>query len=214
MRLTDWPTTRCRSTGLSAVSVASGSRIRRLPSSVSRAMAGVSSLCRHRLPFVTLRSAAEHCRASAASSTRFCRTCAAAIRSGRAVTWMVSLAMVGPWLGVSDVSPSTNSTAAKAKSSSSAMICASAVRMPVPRSTWPQKATMRPSAVTQTYMSKASSGAASFWWSPFRGATTARIPLRLRSSRRDGGDVVSDVTRCPYPCLCQHLAATRALRPI
>src|SRR5882757_10279186 len=60
---------------------------------------------------------------------------------------MVSLAMVAPWLGTREVSPSTTTTRAKDTSSSSATIWPSAVRMPVPRSTWPLKAVTVPSCV-------------------------------------------------------------------
>ena len=42
---------------------------------------------------------------SAARASSTCRAVAAAWRSGFAVTWMVSLAIVGPWLGVRAVSP-------------------------------------------------------------------------------------------------------------
>ena len=48
---------------------------------------------------------------------------------------MLALAMVGPWSGVRRVSPRIISTCSNATSNSSATICASAVRMPVPRST-------------------------------------------------------------------------------
>jgi hypothetical protein len=45
---------------------------------------------------------------------------------------------VSHWSGVVAVSPITISTRSKGTSSSSAAICASAVRVPVPRSTLPQ----------------------------------------------------------------------------
>ncbi len=52
------------------------------------------------------------------------------------------------------ISPSTTTTRAKETSSSSATICPSAVRMPVPRSTWPLKAVTEPSAVMVMKVSK------------------------------------------------------------
>ncbi|CFM02516.1 Uncharacterised protein [Bordetella pertussis] len=70
------------------------------------------------------------------------------MRSGTAVIWIVALAIVGPWFGAASVCPSTISTRSNATSSSSATICASAVRTPVPRSTCPLNACTRPSART------------------------------------------------------------------
>jgi hypothetical protein len=72
---------------------------------------------------------------SAARASNQCRACAAARRKGAAWIWIDELAMVAPWLGARGVSPSTMLTRAIDTSSSSATICASAVRMPVPRST-------------------------------------------------------------------------------
>ncbi|CAB3716716.1 Uncharacterised protein [Achromobacter sp. 2789STDY5608633] len=86
-------------------------------------------------------AATPHCRAACAS--RCSRAWAAARRRGAAEIWMLALAMVGPWLGVALVCPSTISSRAIGTCSSSATICASAVRMPVPRSTWPLKASAR-----------------------------------------------------------------------
>jgi hypothetical protein len=57
-------------------------------------------------------------------------------------------------VGTRVVSPSTTTTRAKDTSSSSATICPSAVRMPVPRSTWPLKAVTEPSAVMLMKVSK------------------------------------------------------------
>ena len=90
---------------------------------------------RGRLRSSALRPAAPAARPRARSESA--RACAAALRSGTAVIWMVSLAIVAPWFGTMAVSPSTTTTRAKETSSSSATIWPSAVRMPVPRSTWP-----------------------------------------------------------------------------
>jgi hypothetical protein len=52
-----------------------------------------------------------------------------------ALSWIVSLAIVGPWSAATALSPSTIATRPKETSSSSAMICADPVAMPAPRST-------------------------------------------------------------------------------
>ena len=61
-----------------------------------------------------MRSAAGTPRVSAARATRKWRACAAARRSGLALSWIVSLAMVGPWSGATALSPSTIATRTKA----------------------------------------------------------------------------------------------------
>jgi len=73
---------------------------------------------------------------------------AAAVSASRAVAqawricmppfWIERLPNVMPWSGVSSVSPWITSTRAIGTESSSAAICASAVRKPVPRSTLPE----------------------------------------------------------------------------
>ena len=71
-----------------------------------------------------MRSAAGTPSASAALPMSQWRACAAAICRGLALSWMVSLAMVGPWSGATALSPSTIATRSNATSSSSATICA------------------------------------------------------------------------------------------
>ncbi len=74
--------------------------------------------------------------------------------------------------------------AANATSSSSATICASAVRMPVPRSTWPLKAATPPDTETMTKGSSASALASSTE-APGLSGSDHGDRSRLFSSRRD-----------------------------
>jgi hypothetical protein len=95
---------------------------------------------------------------SEASFISICRASAAACRIGMASFCMVLLALVVPWSGVREVSPITMVTRSRSTSSSSATIWASAVRMPVPRSTRPVKQVTPPSGLTASHESIRSFG--------------------------------------------------------
>jgi hypothetical protein len=81
------------------------------------------------------------------------RAVAAAWRSCTPATWMDRLPHVGPWSGVNAVSPSINFTLASDTSSSSATICGSAMRIPVPMSTLPVYMVTEPSLCTARKLS-------------------------------------------------------------
>ncbi len=75
---------------------------------------------------------------SAARPSSAARAVAAAWRICMPPICTDRLPKVGPWSGVSRVSPCTTSTLDIGTESSSAAICAIAVRTPVPRSTLPE----------------------------------------------------------------------------
>src|SRR6266852_4729558 len=123
------------------------------------------------------------------------RAVAAACRSCTPATWMERLPQVGPWSGVSAVSPSISLIFSTRTSSSSATICGSAIRMPVPRSTLPVYIVTVPFLWTARKLSTWSS-ATGFVWPPIwagvsraRLKPTMRAPVPIRNSRR----VVSSV---------------------
>jgi hypothetical protein len=71
------------------------------------------------------------------------RAVAAACRICTPPRMMPLLPAVGPWSGVSAVSPSIIAMRSTATPSSSAAICGIAMRRPCPRSTFPQKIVIR-----------------------------------------------------------------------
>src|SRR6185369_7619706 len=120
------------------------------------------------------------------------RAVAAAWRSCMPATWTDRLPHVGPWSGVSAVSPSTSFTRSSATSSSSATICGSATRRPVPRSTLPVYIVTVPSRWMARKLSTWSRATGLAWARTSRGArlkATTRAPVPSRNSRR----VVSSV---------------------
>ncbi len=191
-RCTDWPTTRYSATGLSGASAASSRRSRRPASSAANAMRAAAGLARWpMLPSATSNSSGARPSTWPARSSRNRRACAAAWRSGTAATWIVSLAIVGPWSGPASMSPSTIVTRASGTSSSSATIWASAVRMPVPRSTWPLKAVTPPSSASTSSNSGASA--------PGSERSTISVPSRSRYWPRGGGACGRSLTPAPAP---------------
>ena len=74
------------------------------------------------------------------------RAVAAACRICMPPAWIDRLPQVIPWSGVSSVSPSITRTRSIGTDNSSAAICASAVRTPVPRSTLPEYTVTKPLA--------------------------------------------------------------------
>src|SRR5260370_14986997 len=126
-----------------------------------------------------------------AISMRALRAVAAAWRSCTPATWMERLPHVGPWSGVSAVSPSISFTVPSATSSSSATICGSATRMPVPRSTLPVYMVTEPSWCTARELARWSRAAglvlAAGVWARTPGARlndTTSAPVPIRNSRR------------------------------
>ncbi len=81
------------------------------------------------------------------------RAAAVACRRCGPAAWRVLLPAVRPWSTVFAVSPICMCTRANGTSSSSAAICASAVSMPVPRSTLPVETITVPSSRTATHES-------------------------------------------------------------
>ena len=129
----------------------------------------------------------------AARSTRARRALAAARRSSEPPWKIVRFAAVSHWSGVVAVSPITISMRSKATSSSSAASWASAVRLPVPRSTLPQYTVTRLSGLIVSQESTASLAtdlgvrrAWAFWAlaAPNMEKPTTSAPLVLRNSLR------------------------------
>ena len=170
------------------------------------------------MPSSTSSSSAGMPRASAASATRWARACAAAWRSGRAETWMESEAMVPPWLGATPVWPSTMVTRSSVTSSSSATIWASAVRMPVPRSTWPLKAVTAPWSSTSRNRSSAPSFGTALGTRPCTtcaGRRMARLPVAARSAAGSGrGSLTAapPLHPCPRRPAARHAGSPHASR--
>ena len=103
------------------------------------------------------------------------------------------LAAVSHWSGVVAVSPMTISIRSNRTSSSSAASCASAVRVPVPRSTLPLKIVTRSSGLMVNQLSTASFATDFGAWSvaapagpvmPYIENPMASTPLAFRNSRR------------------------------
>ena len=124
----------------------------------------------------------------ASSQARACAAASAAAPHGSGSRrWRWS----APWFGARAVSPSTIAHRASGTSSSSATICASAVRMPVPRSTWPCSAVTLPSSQTASRISGPSAGLAGTagGWPGAGGGggggsrTTSSTPSAARKSR-------------------------------
>ena len=109
-------------------------------------------------PACTCKSAGAAPKRWAARSSSQARACAAPARKGAACICSDVLAMVGPWFGAKVVLPNTTCTSDRATSNSSATTCASAVPMPVPKSTWPCKAVTLPSSHTASKISTPSAG--------------------------------------------------------
>ncbi len=101
-----------------------------------------------------------------ASSISALRAVAAACRICTPAIWMERLPHVGPWSGVSAVSPSTIFTRSRRTSNSSATICGSAARMPVPMSTLPVYMVTVPSRAMARKVST---------WSPATGFVLERV---------------------------------------
>ena len=92
-----------------------------------------------------------------ACCSNHCAACAAAACNGAACTCNEALAIVAPWLGDTSVKPINTCTRDGDIDNSSATICVSAVRKPVPKSTWPCKAVTLPSSHNAMKHSKPSS---------------------------------------------------------
>ena len=131
---------------------------------------------------------------------------------------MVRLAAVSHWSGVVAVSPITISMRSNATSSSSAAICISAVRAPVPRSTLPTKIVMRLSGVMVSHESIASLATPRGAISDCAAAVpdiekpTARMPVAFRKARRSKA-ILSWIVmaRLPQAAAARFTAATMRL---
>ena len=116
----------------------------------------------------------------AASSIRIARTSAPARRSAVPLFSTDWLPAVMPSFGVRPVSPEIILTRASGRSSSSAAICASAVRMPCPSSTLPVNTVAVPSALMRE------PGARACGWSAGCPAGAAAAASARAGSRREG----------------------------
>ncbi len=142
-RGTDWPTIPCRPAGFGRT-VAVASRLRS-SDATSSAYVTVLRFAALITPSATLSESALIPSRADASSTRMPRTSAAAMRSAVPEFSTDCEPAVMPSFGVRPVSPETIETRASGRSSSSAAICRSAVRMPCPSSTLPVNTVALPS---------------------------------------------------------------------
>src|SRR6185369_1469222 len=146
-------------------------------------------------PSATVRSDSGTASRFDASSTRTRRASAAALRKGRAPSWIPVLPEAPPWLHEVPVSPISTSTRSKATSSSSATICAIAGSRLCPMSILPKKACTRPlgstaiqeSSSVGTRFCLAAETPAAIDSSRGRKTVTTSAPLACRNSRREIG---------------------------
>src|SRR5262249_31588569 len=146
-------------------------------------------------PSVITRSDSGTPRRFDASWTSRRRASAAALRKGRAPSWIPVLPEAPPWMQDVPVSPMTTSTRSKATSSSSATICAIAGSRLCPMSILPKKACTRP--LGSTAIQESSSVGTRFCLAAetslaidsSRGTRTetTSAPLACRNSRREVG---------------------------
>src|SRR5262245_25593586 len=148
----DWPTMRWRAAGFGAT-LAVASRLRST-SPASSPYVTLRPSAALMVPSATASVSAATPRCLAASSSRIARASAPAMRSAVPLFSTDWLPAVCPSLGVRPVSPEIMAIRSSGRSSSSAAICLSAVRMPWPSSTLPVNTVAVPSALMRSQASR------------------------------------------------------------